>query len=702
MSAISGYLNSILNAVYGEQVRSAIVNAITQCYDDVTNPSLNTAAFSTAIEAAYADGFLDIQEKSTIEGMTNDKIIYRYTGNETGYVNGALYYYDGTKWSPIGSALQIASSAALMTDQGAIYKYTGSESGYINGALYYYNGTAFVPLMDKGSTDAAINNAKTDLLVNLTEAASGDGVNLINPDNIAKLGYHFDTTDGTTHVSDTTYYATKEKIKVGNNGVAFYLIKNVTALLYNLGVLCYDASGAYLGVTTSVDATTHLLVLKPETEFINIQYTGDVTPNQICLTDVPNDTFKPYAVDISERVIKASLLDTSALSADFLERSSSGGNLVDPSNLTAWGVSYGPYDGAAGVDTRAQYQTTKEPISAENNTEVNVRIRTPLDQNTYNLTLLCYDSTNAYLGSVSANLNTSANQKITLISGTDHFILQINIFETTFDPAELCVSFEELDAFEPFSYTLQIKSELLSSDALTKNSKKSTLYKKNAVIFGDSLFGRNSALVDGIRTMTGLSTLYNAAVGGTSMATRGTTETTYTKWWTMTNIADCIATGNWTDTITALENDSDARAPEALAHANYLKELDFSDVDLFIIAHGANDGATDSDTAPYDTSTYGGAIRHVIDVLTTAYPNIKLVFCSVIYRTNGGATETQKCKQKLDILKGACNDFYIQYIDNLTELGINANNASYYLADGLHESTEGAKLMRDHIVQCIW
>ena len=146
MSAISGYLNSILNAVYGEQVRTAIVNAITQCYDDVSSPSLNTAAFSDAIEAAYADGFLDIQEKSTIAGMTNQKIIYRYTGNETGYVNGALYYYDGTKWTPIGSALQIASSAALMTDTGAIYKYTGSESGYYTNVLYYYNGSNWTPL----------------------------------------------------------------------------------------------------------------------------------------------------------------------------------------------------------------------------------------------------------------------------------------------------------------------------------------------------------------------------------------------------------------------------------------------------------------------------------------------------------------------------------------------------------------------------
>lgn len=156
MSAISGYLTSILNAVYGEQVRSAIVNAITQCYDDVTNPNLNTEAFSTAIEAAYADGFLDIQEKSTIAGMTNEKIIYRYTGTAAGYVHNGLYYYDGSAWKPIGSGIQIASTAAGMTDTNAIYKYTGSETGYVTNGLYYYNGTAFVTIVDEITTDTTL------------------------------------------------------------------------------------------------------------------------------------------------------------------------------------------------------------------------------------------------------------------------------------------------------------------------------------------------------------------------------------------------------------------------------------------------------------------------------------------------------------------------------------------------------------------
>ena len=48
MSAIDGYISNIQNAVYGEQVRSSIVNALLQCYSDVNNPSLQTEAFTAA------------------------------------------------------------------------------------------------------------------------------------------------------------------------------------------------------------------------------------------------------------------------------------------------------------------------------------------------------------------------------------------------------------------------------------------------------------------------------------------------------------------------------------------------------------------------------------------------------------------------------------------------------------------------------
>lgn len=103
MSAISGYINTIQNAVYGEQVRTAIVNALRACYSDVENPDLQSAAFQAAIEAAYQDGILDITEVTLVSQMTNQNIIYRYMGTEAGYKANTLYYYNGTAWAPISA-----------------------------------------------------------------------------------------------------------------------------------------------------------------------------------------------------------------------------------------------------------------------------------------------------------------------------------------------------------------------------------------------------------------------------------------------------------------------------------------------------------------------------------------------------------------------------------------------------------------------
>lgn len=146
-SAISGYINQIQTAVYGEQVRGAIVNALLACYSDVENPDLQSEAFYNAILQAYDQGVLDIIEVTKVSQMTNENIIYRYMGTETGYTANTLYYYNGTAWVPIGSGVRTAATAAQMTDTSAIYKYTGNQSGYVNGALYYYNGSAWVQLL---------------------------------------------------------------------------------------------------------------------------------------------------------------------------------------------------------------------------------------------------------------------------------------------------------------------------------------------------------------------------------------------------------------------------------------------------------------------------------------------------------------------------------------------------------------------------
>lgn len=73
MASIQEILTKILSAKFGRDVRQAIHDGIEQCYDDVTNPDLNTSAFETAVQSKIDDGSL---AKLTIgdEAVTTEKL----------------------------------------------------------------------------------------------------------------------------------------------------------------------------------------------------------------------------------------------------------------------------------------------------------------------------------------------------------------------------------------------------------------------------------------------------------------------------------------------------------------------------------------------------------------------------------------------------------------------------------------------------
>ena len=85
-SKIEQFLNKILSSRYGKDVRQAIHDGIKQCYDDVTNPDLNTEAFETAVQNKIDDGslaLLTIPDRS----ITKEKLGQDITENIAGKVN---------------------------------------------------------------------------------------------------------------------------------------------------------------------------------------------------------------------------------------------------------------------------------------------------------------------------------------------------------------------------------------------------------------------------------------------------------------------------------------------------------------------------------------------------------------------------------------------------------------------------------------
>lgn len=83
MPNIDIYLRAIKDAVYGEEVRDSIHDAIEVMNDAV---DVNTAIVSSPLTA------------SLIEDMTDTTKVYVYTGSEAGYINGNWYYWDGSAW----------------------------------------------------------------------------------------------------------------------------------------------------------------------------------------------------------------------------------------------------------------------------------------------------------------------------------------------------------------------------------------------------------------------------------------------------------------------------------------------------------------------------------------------------------------------------------------------------------------------------
>lgn len=139
MAGIDQLLTQILNTKFGKDMRQAIHDGIKQCYDDVTNPGLNTEAFETAVQNKIDDGSLalmtipdgsitkeklDIDTNNTIEKHTEDISNLKNVVDDIGI--GA----DGITYKSAGEAVR-----EQMNDLKSVINYKGFSTSRYN-ALY--------------------------------------------------------------------------------------------------------------------------------------------------------------------------------------------------------------------------------------------------------------------------------------------------------------------------------------------------------------------------------------------------------------------------------------------------------------------------------------------------------------------------------------------------------------------------------------
>jgi lysophospholipase L1-like esterase len=233
---------------------------------------------------------------------------------------------------------------------------------------------------------------------------------------------------------------------------------------------------------------------------------------------------------------------------------------------------------------------------------------------------------------------------------------------------------------------------------------------KTVVCFGDSLFGMYTGDTSApayVAKSTG-ATVYNVGFGGCRMSVHPYTG--YNEF-CMYALADAIASGDWSAQDSAAASGS-ANFPEQLA---ILKRIDFETVDAIVIHYGTNDFAAgagvaiDNTSNPKDVNTLCGALRYSVEKLLSAYPKLDIYVSLPAFRfwqaEDGTITYSDEKKNVngytlpdfVKALAETAKEYKFPVIDCYYGLGINKNNATTFLADGVHHNAEGRKRFGEYI-----
>lgn len=244
------------------------------------------------------------------------------------------------------------------------------------------------------------------------------------------------------------------------------------------------------------------------------------------------------------------------------------------------------------------------------------------------------------------------------------------------------------------------------------------------VFLGDSVIGNtdaNAGVTDIVEEMLGKS-VFNGAFGGTTCC-----QGTDLLWgsvtsgeWSMTRLADAIAYRDFKSqlgTMNYADSYSEVNAQALYYFKDRMQELsriDFARVEVLVIEHGTNDyncgRRLDNPEDLYDTATFGGALRHSLEVLGEAYPDMAIVLLSPIYCEFGENGELPcdswdsgygTLDAYVELEREIAEEYGVYYIDAYHESGIRQENAKEYLYDGLHLTQEGREKLGQFVAECL-
>lgn len=226
MSSIQTYLNKILSAIYGEEVRQSIHDAIKQCYDDVSSPSLQTTAFYTAVQQAINDGTmtdLSIEDGSITTAKLADSVVTTTKLADSVVTEEKL-------GSDVISMINRGSGGSGLTSEIitallACFEHTAWSDA--NGQTYY---NALSSALNSGGGDSGGGDSGGDTTGEWT---------VEKPLSFSTSGY-LSSSDGTVSTNDS--YLVSDEILIPTDATSYaFDVNNQVSLVF------FDSTHAYIG-----------------------------------------------------------------------------------------------------------------------------------------------------------------------------------------------------------------------------------------------------------------------------------------------------------------------------------------------------------------------------------------------------------------------------------------------------------------------
>lgn len=228
------------------------------------------------------------------------------------------------------------------------------------------------------------------------------------------------------------------------------------------------------------------------------------------------------------------------------------------------------------------------------------------------------------------------------------------------------------------------------------------------VVLGDSIWDlvRDDTSIAAILSDQLDAKVYNLAISGTSAAFRKEGEDTQ-KWNGETLCKLVLDITGSEEAVIPIEEE---------AH-DLIHEIDYSEVDYFIIAYGLNDyfeAVPAEGENSLDTYSYGGALRSAVVLLQETYPQSKIILVSQTYcqgYSYGKIDSDSNTKDYgggfapvyVETAKRVAEEYELIYINQYVKMGIHRYNGPKYLSDATHLNEEGRKkyagIVADFIIE---